>query len=132
MAKQILNRRENIYADGLPPEIASVDTLVTNTDFATADKGGVIKYNNTVGTTVNSSGILTGITRTEAQYNSGGNGMFICKGTLENIIASLVKRELIAMLGGLDTDETGTLLTGWFAVKTADGWNVAAAKGTPT
>ena len=132
MAKQILNRRENIYTDGLPPEIASVDTLVTNTDFATADKGGVIKYNTTIGTTVNSSGVLTGITRTEAQYNAGGNGMFICKGTLENIIATLVKRELIALLGGEDTDVEGTELSGWFATKTADGWNVGAVKDTPT
>lgn len=145
MAKEIKNRRENILINAIPPEIlteeAAVDAAleavsdegyVKNTDYATADMGGVIKYNNTVGTTVNSSGVLTGITRSDAQYASGGNGMLICKGTLENIIAALVKRELIALLGGADADVTGTTLTSWFAEKTADGWTVAAAKSTPT
>lgn len=133
---EIKNKREDLYASELPPKILSEDDIsdagfVKNTDYATADTGGVIKYNNTVGTTVNSSGVLTGITRTEAQYNSGGNGMFLCKGTLENIIAGLVKRELIALLGGVDADETGTVLSDWFATKTADGWDVAAAKSIP-
>lgn len=102
--------------------------FVTNTDYATADVAGVVKYNNTVGTTVNSSGVLTGITRTEAQYNSGGNGMIICKGTLENIIANIVKRELIAALGGTDSDPAATTLTAWKATKGADGWTITSTK----
>lgn len=153
---EVKNRREDLFINEVPPEIlteeAAVDAAldavadvgyltdetaaaagyVKNTDYATADVGGVIKFSQQFGTTVNSSGVLTGITRSEPQYTSGSNGLFVCKGTLENIIAALVKRELIALLGGVDGDETGTLLTGWFAERTADGWNVAAAKSTPT
>lgn len=95
MALQIKNRREDLYIKGVPPVIP--DGIVTNTDYATADTAGVIKYNNTIGTTVNSSGVLTGITRTEAQYASGSNGMFICKGTLENIFAGLIQKYLKEM-----------------------------------
>lgn len=138
---EIKNKREDLYASELPPKILSEDDVddilddggyVTNTDYATSDTGGVIKYNNTIGTTVNSSGVLTGITRTEPQYISGGNGTFICKGTLENIIGGLVKRELIALLGGVDADVVGTTLTNWFATRTEDGWSIVAAKDTPT
>ena len=132
MAKQILNRRENVYTDGLPPEIASVDTLVTNTDFATTNKGGVIKTSAAYGTAMSAGGALYGSPRSEAQYSSSSTTLIMCKGTLENIIATLVKRELIALLGGKDTDVEGTDLSDWFAIKTADGWNVGAVKDTPT
>ena len=153
---EVKNRRENLYINEVPPEVlteeATVDAaldavsdagyltaetaatagFVKNTDYATSDTAGVIKFNNTVGTTVNSSGVLTGITRSDSQYAAGSNGMFICKGTLENVIQSLVKRELIALLGGVDADVAGTTLTNWFATRTADGWDIAAAKDTPT
>lgn len=101
---------------------------VKNTDYAGSDVAGVIKYNNTTGTTVNSSGVLTGITRTEAQYNSGGNGTIICKGTLENIIAGMVQREIVKALGGTDADASGTTLTAWKATKGDDGWTISSTK----
>lgn len=108
--------------------VLSTAGYVKNTDYATSDTAGVIKYNNTTGTTVNSSGVLTGITRTDAQYISGGNGTFICKGTLENIIARIVQRELITALGGVDADASGTTLTAWKATKGDDGWTISATK----
>lgn len=46
---EIINRREEIHAASLPPEIADASTLVTKTDYATASKAGVVK----VGTNIN-------------------------------------------------------------------------------
>ena len=46
---EILNRREQIKAASLPPEIADASELVTKTDYATASKAGVVK----VGTNIN-------------------------------------------------------------------------------
>lgn len=57
------------------------------TDIATSSKAGVIKFGNSYGTTVLSSGVLGGVTRTYDQYTSGSDYMLIGKGTLENVIA---------------------------------------------
>lgn len=45
---EILNRREQIIANKLPPEIPDVDTLVTKTDYATASKAGVVKIGSNI------------------------------------------------------------------------------------
>ena len=156
MAKEIKNRRENILINSIPPEIltaeqaadAALDAVadagyltdetaatagyVKNTDYATNSIGGVFKTSSSYATATSAGGNLYGVNKTLAQYNAAEDRMFICRGTLENIIASLVKRELIALLGGLDTDGTGTTLTSWLATKTEDGWSVASAKSTPT
>ena len=58
---------------------------VSPTDYASSNTGGVIKISSTYGTTQD-SGILYALTKTYEQYNSGANGMFIGKGTLENVI----------------------------------------------
>ena len=64
-----------------------VSGLVSDTDYATISKGGVIKTNNALGTQIYSAdGILRGTTRTYSQYQSEGTTMFISKGTLENVI----------------------------------------------
>lgn len=63
---------------------------VKNTDYAGADKAGIIKASNTFNTTVTGSGYLSGVQRTLAQYNNDANGAIISKGTLENIKESLV------------------------------------------
>ena len=47
----IINRREEIHAASLPPEIADASTLVKKTDYATASKAGVVK----VGTNIDVS-----------------------------------------------------------------------------
>lgn len=102
-----------------------VSGFVTNTDYATADTGGVIKYNNTVGTTVNSSGVLTGITRTDSQYSSGGNGMIICKGTIENIKKSLTESALAqTAAAAVPSPEDNATYNLQLKYTTADGWVV--------
>lgn len=58
---------------------------VKNTDYATANKGGVIK-GNVSGFLVSANGTPSGDTRTFENYSSAGNALFISKGTLENVI----------------------------------------------
>lgn len=57
------------------------------TDYATSSKGGVIKtnYSNSFSTNP-SNGIVYCDGKTYEQYQSAGNGMFIGKQTLENVI----------------------------------------------
>ena len=105
--------------------------FVKNTDYASSDVAGVVKYNNTVGTTVNSSGVLTGITRHDAQYASGSNGMFICKGTLENIKSGLTASALGAIADSAGTAATGTKWTGLTLTKTATGYEISFTTVTP-
>lgn len=45
---EILNRREQIIANKLPPEIPDPDTLVSKTDYATASKAGVVKIGSNI------------------------------------------------------------------------------------
>lgn len=45
---EILNRREQIVANKLPPEIPDPDTLVSKTDYATASKAGVVKIGSNI------------------------------------------------------------------------------------
>lgn len=59
--------------------------LVSNTDYASSN-GGVIKVSAGQGTATNSSGYLIGQTRTYTQYQSDANTLFVCKGTLENVL----------------------------------------------
>ena len=60
--------------------------LVSNTDYATSNTGGVIKISSTYAESVSASGVLMAQVKDYATYNSGANGMFISKGTLENVI----------------------------------------------
>lgn len=156
MAVEIKNRRENILINSIPPEILTADQaadaaleavadagyltaetaatagFVKNTDYATSSKGGVVKTSANYGSAITASGGMMGVSKSLEDYATADNRLIISRGTLENIIQTLVKRELIALLGGVDTDVTGTLLSSWFAEKTADGWNITAAKSTPT
>lgn len=60
---------------------------VKDTDYATADKGGVIRTNPDYGTSITSVGALISATKTYQQYlDVLTNNMFISKGTLENVI----------------------------------------------
>lgn len=58
---------------------------VTNTDYATSNKGGVFKIQSNYGVDVN-NGFLRGIEKTYSSYNIADNVMFVSKGTLENVI----------------------------------------------
>ena len=60
---------------------------VKNTDYATDNKGGVLKTSQEYGTQAHTpTGILRSSTRTYEQYLNGNMSMFISKGTLENVI----------------------------------------------
>lgn len=60
--------------------------LITNTDYADSDTGGVIKAGASYGTAMASSGHLIASVKTYEDYSSAGNYMLIGKGTLENVI----------------------------------------------
>ena len=61
--------------------------LVSDTDYATFSKPGLIKPASSVGTDiVSSTGIFYASTLDYATYNSANNAAFIGKGTLENVI----------------------------------------------
>lgn len=80
---------EYIYVSNAWEHIGSTEVDLTdyvkNTDYATSQKAGVIKCFNSDGLTTNKGTLITA-TKTYEQYNSGGNWMFIGKGTLENVI----------------------------------------------
>lgn len=59
--------------------------LVSNTDYATAEKGGTIRTSNASGLGI-SNGNLYAVTKAYNTYNSASDNMFIGKGTLENVI----------------------------------------------
>lgn len=45
---EILNRREQVAAASLPPEIVDASAVVKKTDYATASKAGVVKVGNNI------------------------------------------------------------------------------------
>ena len=84
--------RLNHMEDGIEAidtELENIDTHLTdyvkNTDYASANTGGVIK-GNVSGFLVSTNGTPSGDTRTFENYSSAGNALFISKGTLENVI----------------------------------------------
>lgn len=58
---------------------------VTNTDYATSNKGGVFKVQSNYGVDVN-NGYLRGLEKTYSNYSGADNTMLVSKGTLENVI----------------------------------------------
>lgn len=66
---------------GPSPDLSN---YVKNTDYATGEKGGVVKVNSN-SATVNENGYLEAQTITPEQYAAAYNSEFISKGTLENI-----------------------------------------------
>ena len=80
--------------------------LVSNTDYATSSKAGVIKCFNSDGLTTNNGTLITSV-KTYAQYNSSGNWTFVGKGTLENVITG---KELdLKQLSTFDSTKTQVL-----------------------
>lgn len=60
--------------------------LVSNTDYADAGIGGVIKTGASYGTTMSASGNLRAVNKNYEEYSSAGDYMLVGKGTLENVI----------------------------------------------
>ena len=80
---------EYIYVPNAWEHIGSTEVdltnYVTNTDYATAEKGGTIRTSNASGLGI-SNGNLYAVTKAYNTYNSASSNMFIGKGTLENVI----------------------------------------------
>lgn len=67
--------------------LGKADTAIQNTDYASASTAGVIKGNNYYNVEVSqSSGTMTCSNNSYSTYQSKENGVFISKGTLENVI----------------------------------------------
>lgn len=88
MAKQILNRREPIYADEIPAEIADTSGFVTATDYATDTTGGTVKVDDAYGVELTQAGKLRGTVETAAAYAEAGNNLLVSKGTLDAVLAA--------------------------------------------
>jgi hypothetical protein len=91
--KQTWNAKYDKPVGGIPSTDLASDVLadyVKNTDYASANKGGVIKSNSIFGTWVvdsgNYKGSLCARTNNYATYQNAGNDLLIGKGTLENVI----------------------------------------------
>lgn len=67
-------------------KIANIDLTdyVKNTDYATSSKSGVIKQGNGLAVSI-STGVTYGSVRNLQQYKNDGTGLFISKGTFENL-----------------------------------------------
>lgn len=65
---------------------SALTDYVKNTDYATSNVGGVIKTNEALYSISMNNGNLYAQANTYEQYQGKGNGMFISKGTLENVI----------------------------------------------
>ena len=88
MGKQILNRREAIYADEIPPEIADTSGFIKATSYATDTTGGTVKVDDDYGVEVTSAGFLRGTVETAEDYAEAGNNLLVSKGTLDAVLAA--------------------------------------------
>lgn len=82
--------------------------LVSNTDYADAGIGGVIKTGSSYGTTMSASGNLRAVVKTYEDYSSAGDYMLVGKGTLENVITGKGLVDQTALAGKQDTLTAGT------------------------
>ncbi len=73
----------NVISKATLDNVITGKGLVSNTDYATRQVGGVVKYGNYL---TLDNGTTFAETLTNAQYQSAGNGSFISKGTLNNVL----------------------------------------------
>lgn len=136
-------RDEYVWVNGAFEVIGSTQVDLTgyvkDTDYASWDKAGVIKYTSNFGTFV-TQGYLQAVTKTQDGYDSLENTLFIGKGTLENIKKDLVERAVSedgAVLDGYvkDTDypDNGGNNAGVLKISSANGLYVSngALHGNP-
>lgn len=67
----------------------SLTDYVKNTDYATSNKGGVIKIHTNFATSIGDGWLLAQV-KTYEQYNNMNNSAFIGKGTLENVLTEKI------------------------------------------
>lgn len=147
-AWEVVNDRQNILTDKIPPKIFSLEAMVAagvvneenlaayledngyvkNTDIATTSDAGVVKVSVNYGSNT-SQGFLCGATRTNQQYTSGTDLLLISKGTLENAKTDVTARALVDIAAAQIT----TPVAGTYTVKlTYDGaaWGVTIIQDT--
>ena len=88
MGKEILNRRQNIYTEDVPPEIVDSSGFLTATDYATSTAGGTVKVDGTYQIELTSGGKLKAKELTAEAYASANDAAFVSKGTLDNVLAA--------------------------------------------
>lgn len=86
--KSIVNRREKLRVNDLPPEIPDVSGMVTDTDYATDSAGGVIKVDSTYAIELTSGGKLKAKAITAEAYAEANSAAFVSKATLDNVLAA--------------------------------------------
>ena len=93
MSKNIDGKYQNMIIDNtkLIEDIESyinekLEDYITSTDYASINKGGVIKLSGTYKTSISSGGVLKLDTVQYIDYNSLNSSAFISKGTLDNVI----------------------------------------------
>lgn len=84
---------------------------VKNTDYANSSTGGVIKTASSKAISV-SSGVLQADTKTYSDYTSGGNDMFIGKGTLENVLTGKGYTTNTGTITGVSVNGTSVATSG--------------------
>lgn len=87
-SKQILNRRERILTDSLPPEITDTSGFITATDYATSTTGGTVKVDGTYQIELTSGGKIKAKELTAEAYAAANDAAFVSKGTLDNVLAA--------------------------------------------
>lgn len=83
---------------------------VKNTDYATASKAGILTPSSYYGTAMSGQYLYTQ-TKTLDQYKEGVNGMFVGKGTLDNVLTQYAKTVLTTQsdYDALETKDANTL-----------------------
>lgn len=92
---------QNFIGKGTLENVIAGKGLVSNTDYATDSVGGVIKTDWGTGTYM-SNGKIQARVADYATYNTLGNGTFIGKGTLENVLTARIG-DIQTLLDNLNT-----------------------------
>ena len=92
---------EYIYVSNAWEHIGSTEVdltnYVTNTDYATAATGGVIRINTSYGSDVTTVGTLKGVVKTFSNYGTSSDVALICKGTLENVLIGKGLNQIVTL-----------------------------------
>lgn len=121
MAKEILNRRQNIYAEDIPPEIVDTTGFIKATSYATGTTGGTVKVDSTYAIELTSGGKLKAKEIASEDYSAANDGAFVSKATLDNVIATLPSGGMTPTLIYHDTVSVSSTPTDLIVL--SDGWN---------
>lgn len=80
----------NVISKATLDNYVSGKGLVSNTDYATSNRAGLLKPNATYGAYSGDGGMLIALIKSYSDYTSGNDNMFISKGTLENVLTEKI------------------------------------------